>query len=121
MTDERTKAYQRLCDWRHNVGSTAIALIMSLLQCADSNQEVTEMANMLLENFSFLYESLDTRKSEGAFRSQFMLQLLNMTHLQSTNSAMQNAAGPSPFDYCGIIGLCGAAVRVFALNNLIYK
>ncbi|KAF8119396.1 hypothetical protein EV363DRAFT_1103259, partial [Boletus edulis] len=74
-------AYQRLCDWRHNVGSTAMAIIMSFLQCADTDDEIRDMADMLLDDFSFLYEDLDASSPKKAFRSNFLLQLLNAAHL----------------------------------------
>ena len=87
---------------------------MSFLQCASSDQEVRDMADMLLESFSFLYADLDASDPKKAFRSNFMLQLLDSAHLQYVNGAMQNVVAICPplHSYCGIIGLCGAAVRL---------
>lgn len=111
--DGKLKANQRLCDWRHNIGSTALTIIMTFLQCADSDVEARDMADMLLESFAFLYQDLDASKPQNAFRSQFMLQLLNMAHLQYVNGAMKSPIPVVPplCSYCGVIGLCGAAVR----------
>ncbi|KAF8424795.1 hypothetical protein L210DRAFT_879295, partial [Boletus edulis BED1] len=109
-------AYQRLCDWRHNVGSTAMAIIMSFLQCADTDDEIRDMADMLLDDFSFLYEDLDASSPKKAFRSNFLLQLLNAAHLQCVNGAIAksfvtNVLSPPLQNYSGIIGLCGAALE----------
>ena len=69
---------------------------------------------MLLESFSFLYADLDTSNLKKAFQSNFMLQLLDSAHIQYMNGAMQNVVTICPplHSYCGIIGLCGAAVRL---------
>ncbi|KAG6369528.1 hypothetical protein JVT61DRAFT_14277, partial [Boletus reticuloceps] len=104
-------AYQRVCDWRHNIGSTAVSIVINFLQCADSDHEVRDMADMLLEDFSFLYEDLDASCAKKAFRSTFLLQLLNTAHLQSIDGAIKSYIGnilsPPLHTYCGIIGLCG--------------
>ncbi|KAF8551141.1 hypothetical protein OG21DRAFT_1499313 [Imleria badia] len=106
-------AYQRLCDWRHNIGSTAVAIIISFMQCADNDREIRDMADMLLDNLSFLYEDLDASSPKKAFRSNFLLQLLNAAHLQCVEGAMKSvvANALSLHGYCGIIGLCGAALE----------
>ena len=99
-------------DWQHNIGSTAIAIVMSLLQCASSDQEVRDMADLLLESFSFLYDNLDSSRPEKVPQSNLMRQLLNSAHLQYVNGAMSHvhAVCPPLYNYCGVIGLCGAAV-----------
>ncbi|KAF8546418.1 hypothetical protein OG21DRAFT_1501980 [Imleria badia] len=109
-------AYQRLCDWRHNVGSTAMAIIMSFLQCADTDDEIRDMADMLLDDFSFLYKDLDASSLKKAFQSNFLLQLLNAAHLQCVNGAIAksfvtNVLSPPLQNYSGIISLCGAALE----------
>ena len=71
------------------------------------------MADMLLEDLLFLYENLDASDFKKAFRSQFMLQLLNTAHLQYVNGAMDKPTMPihPPLgNYSGVIALCGAAV-----------
>ena len=101
-----------MCDWRHNIGSTAIAVIMSLLQCASGDDEVKEMANLLLEDSSFLYDDLNSSSSKKAFRSNIIRQLLNSAHLQHVAGVMSqvHAICPALFNFCGVIALCGAAV-----------
>ena len=112
LNDRRQQAYQRLCDWRHNIASTSLAIIMSLLQCAESDREVRDMADMLLEGCSFMYKDLDSSSTQKAFRSHFMLQLLNAAHLQYVTGAMQSVMciDPPLGNYVGVIGLCGIAV-----------
>jgi hypothetical protein len=85
---------------------------MSLLQCAESDHEVRDMADMLLEGCSFMYKDLDVSNTRGAFRSHFMLQLLNAAHLQYVTGAMQSVMciNPPLGNYMGIIGLCSIAV-----------
>ena len=112
LNDRHKKAYQCLCDWRHNIASTSLAIIMSLLQCAESDHEVRDMADMLLEDCSFIYKDLDSSNMQKAFHSHFMLQLLNTAHLQYMTSAMQSVMciNPPLGNYVGIIGLCGIVV-----------
>ena len=85
---------------------------MSLLQCASSNEDIRDMADLLLEDFSFLYNDLDASSSKKAFRSNVIRQLLNSAHLQYVSGAMSHVHAISPplFNYCGVIALCGAAV-----------
>lgn len=109
-----------MCDWRHNIASTALAIVISLLQCASNDCEVKDMADILLDSCSFLYEDLDTSSPNKAFRSNFMLQLLNAAHLQYVNGALQSlfAISLPLYTYSGIIGLCGAAVCSIKLGNV---
>ncbi|KAN0091448.1 hypothetical protein V8E55_005014, partial [Tylopilus felleus] len=81
-------AYQRLCDWHHNIASTALAIIMIFFQCASSNIEVRDMADMLLEASAFLYDDLNSSSPKKAFRSHFILQLLHTLHLQYVTGAL---------------------------------
>lgn len=72
------------------------------------------MAEMLLEDFAFLYKDLDSSQRKKAFRSHFLLQLLNMAHLQYVTGALKSKVipvAPSLHTYYGVIGLCGVAVR----------
>ena len=100
-----------MCDWRHNIGSTAIAVIMSLLQSA-ARDEFKTMAEILLEDCSFLYDNLDASSPRKAFQSNLVHQLLSSAHLHYVDGAMLRVHGlcPSLYNYCGVIGLCGAAV-----------
>lgn len=113
------KANQCLCDWRHNIGSTALAIIMTFLQCASNDREARDMADMLLESCAFLYKDLDTSNPNKAFRCQFMLQLLNMAHLQYISGALRSEIPVSPplHQYYGVIGLCGAAVCLIYITE----
>ncbi|KAF8549269.1 hypothetical protein OG21DRAFT_1525925 [Imleria badia] len=80
--------------WQGPIVSVAhqrVAMVISLLQSASSDDEVRDMADILLEDCSFLYKDLDAGCPEKAFRSNLVLQLLNATHLH------------------GIIGLYAAA------------
>lgn len=113
INDGHKQAYQRLCDWRHNVASTALAIIMTFMQCASNDREVRDMADMLLEEWSFIYEDLDSSNTKKAFRSHFMLQLLNAAHLQYVTGVMRRSEmciHPPMHNYAGVIGLCGVAV-----------
>ena len=115
ITSRHTNAY--ICDWRHNIGSTAIAIMISFLTSADNQQEVKDMADILLESFSFLYEDLNTSDAKKAFCSTFILQLLSTTHLQAINGAVEFVPGLSPLEtFSGVIGLCDAAVKISSLD-----
>ncbi|KAF8546436.1 hypothetical protein OG21DRAFT_1491207 [Imleria badia] len=73
-------AYQHLCNWRHGVGSVALALCTSFFM--DSQQEtIATEAGELLENNSFLYEDLDSNDSLKAFHSNFIIHLLATTYI----------------------------------------
>jgi hypothetical protein len=67
---------------------------------------------MLLEGCSFMYKDLDSSDTQGAFRSHFMLQLLNAVHLQYVTGAMQSVMciNPPLGNYMGVIGLYGIVV-----------
>ena len=81
---------------------------MTFLQCAENGREVRDMADMLLEESSFIYQDLDLSSTKKAFRSQFMLQLLNTAHLQYVTGAMRSVMciNPPLGNYVGVIGLC---------------
>ncbi|KAH7905577.1 hypothetical protein BJ138DRAFT_1105871 [Hygrophoropsis aurantiaca] len=71
---------QRLREWRSNIGSTAISLIVNFLADIYEN-EVQSFATDLLADFAFLHEDMDSIHPDQAFRSDFMLQLLGTAHL----------------------------------------
>ncbi|KAG2032961.1 hypothetical protein BDR03DRAFT_1014716 [Suillus americanus] len=97
-----SKITQRLCTWRSNFSSTAIALIAnflaSLRECEDEDEEEDEdenenadskekfmmqMAASLLEGYAFLFADPDTCKASEIYRSVFILQMITMTHLNA--------------------------------------
>ena len=81
------QACQRLCQWRSNFGSTAIAPIAHFLV---SNPEIgvpslaqaQELCSKLLEDFTFLYSDQNPRKPENIFQSYFVLYLIGHAHLR---------------------------------------
>jgi len=77
------------------------------------------MANMLLESFTFLYDDLDASNPKKAFPFHFVLQLLNVAHLQYMNWVMQKGmlVVPPLHTYCGVFSLCGAAVCTIDKRN----
>ncbi|KAI6004447.1 hypothetical protein F5J12DRAFT_783420 [Pisolithus orientalis] len=78
--------------WCSNFGSTAITIIAHFLVAGPINNidaksmdlpAIQETCNDLLERFSFLCQDLDHQNPTNTFHSQFILQLLAHTHLQS--------------------------------------
>jgi hypothetical protein len=89
------KVNQRLCSWRSNFGSTAIALIANFLAASrddengddDDDDDGAEyeqgLATFLLENWAFLYEDPETRDADKIYRSVFMLELIESAHINA--------------------------------------
>lgn len=86
------KVNQRICSWRSNFGSTAIALVTNFLAASrdeenDDNDDGTEyeqgLATFLLENWAFLYEDPETRDADKIYRSVFMLELIESAHINA--------------------------------------
>lgn len=115
-----SQAYQWVYDWQHNVASTAITIVISLLQCTSSDHEVKDMADILLESCSCLYTDVEACSPDKAFHSNLMLQLLNAIHLQYVNGSLQSlfAISPPLHTYSGIIALCAAAVCPINQGNV---
>lgn len=83
---------QRICSWRSNFGSTAIALVTNFLAASrdeenDDDDDGTEyeqgLATFLLENWAFLYEDPETRDADKIYRSVFMLELIESAHINA--------------------------------------
>lgn len=92
---------QRLCTWRSNFGSTAIALVANFLASlresednedeADDDEEdtdrkeklMTEVAASLLKDYAFLFTDPNTCKASNIYHSVFVLQMIAMTHLNT--------------------------------------
>ncbi|KAG1886993.1 hypothetical protein F4604DRAFT_1675058 [Suillus subluteus] len=81
---------QRICSWRSNFGSTAIALVTSFLAASrdDENDDDDDgaeyeqgLATFLLENWAFLYEDPETCDADKIYRSVFMLELIESAHI----------------------------------------
>ncbi|KAF8553042.1 hypothetical protein OG21DRAFT_1510681 [Imleria badia] len=106
-------AYQHLCNWRHGVGSAALALCTSFF--IDSQQEtIAAEAGELLENNSFLYKDLDSNDSLKAFHSNFIIHLLATTYIPAIKGFVHED-GLDTYELAhsglkGVLGLCGAAV-----------
>ncbi|KAI6126553.1 hypothetical protein F5141DRAFT_965395, partial [Pisolithus sp. B1] len=78
-------ATRRLSVWRSNFGSTTLTIMAHFLASGTDNAQppdVQETCNELLAGLAFLFHDLDTSKSENAYQSQFLLQLLAHMHLR---------------------------------------
>ncbi|KAI6118057.1 hypothetical protein F5141DRAFT_1000163 [Pisolithus sp. B1] len=79
------QATRQLSVWHSNFGSTALTIMAHFLASGTDDAQppnVQETCNELLAGLTFLFHDLDTSKSENAYRSQFLLQLLAHMHLQ---------------------------------------
>ncbi|KAF8119365.1 hypothetical protein EV363DRAFT_1411022 [Boletus edulis] len=107
-------AYQRLCEWRHGVGSAAIALFTSFF-AGKADDEIEQTAQQLLDKLAFLYEDFDHTQKDKAFRSVFITRLLATTHLHNIKGHVDVPALDTDALVTsgakGIIGLCGAALE----------
>jgi len=110
--DINLQAYQRLCEWRHGIGSAALALFTSFF-AGMADDAIEHTAQQLLEKFTFLYEDFNITEPDKAFRSDFITQLLATTHLCSIKGHVDVPIFGT--DVKGIIGICGAAVPNFIL------
>lgn len=110
------QAYQRLCEWRHGVGSAAIALFTSFF-AGKADDEIEQTAQQLLDKLAFLYEDFDHTQKDKAFRSVFITRLLATTHLHNIKGHVDVPAldtdALATSGAKGIIGLCGAAVFIY--------
>ncbi|KAN0094916.1 hypothetical protein V8E55_003203, partial [Tylopilus felleus] len=75
---------------------------MIFFQCASSNIEVRDMADMLLEASAFLYDDLNSSSPK---------KLLHTSHLQYVTGALHTVHCIHPPNYVGVIGLCGVALE----------
>ncbi|KAG1882421.1 hypothetical protein F4604DRAFT_1921599 [Suillus subluteus] len=85
---------QRICSWRSNFGSTAMALITNFLATSkdDENEDEDEdndidfeqtLAANLLDEWAFLYNDSDVRDPDQIYRSQFMLEMIESAHMNA--------------------------------------
>jgi hypothetical protein len=87
---------QRICSWRSNFGSTAIALVANFLATSKDNEDEDDdeddnddanfeqtLAAELLKEWAFLYEDPEVRDPGQIYRSEFMLEMIEATHLNA--------------------------------------
>ncbi|KAG1847895.1 hypothetical protein F4604DRAFT_1687915 [Suillus subluteus] len=84
----------RICSWRSNFGSTAMALIANFLATSkdDENEDEDEdndidfeqtLAANLLDEWAFLYNDLDVRDPDQIYQSEFMLEMIESAHMNA--------------------------------------
>lgn len=100
---------------------------MTFVQCTSTDHETRDVANMLLKDMLFPYKDLNTGDPKMVLHLQFMLQLLNMVHLQYVNSTFTIPIPVCPplGTYVGVIALCRAAVgpidlQINLTDNVMY-
>ena len=76
------KTLQHLSEWRSNIGSTALAIVVDFCSRVKGVPE-KDIAQALLEDFAFLYEDTDNRTRETAYKSSFLQQLIASAHLSA--------------------------------------
>ncbi|KAG1722009.1 hypothetical protein EDB19DRAFT_1916954 [Suillus lakei] len=125
---------QRLCTWRSNFGSTAIALIANFLtslrerkdeddeededknENTDSKEKfMTQMAASLLEGYAFLFTDPDTCKASEIYHSVFILQMIAMMHLNAVAGFIDvpelDTSALSSTKMEAVIGACTVALE----------
>ncbi|KAG1903739.1 uncharacterized protein F5891DRAFT_977309 [Suillus fuscotomentosus] len=107
-------ATQRLAEWRSNFGSTGLAIMMDFFtRNADTDPET--LADVLLEDFAFIYEDMENLDPMQAFRSPFMLQLFATAHLHAILGHVEVPALKtyvlSVVGMTGVIGICAASLE----------
>ncbi|KAG2130327.1 uncharacterized protein EDB93DRAFT_1255948 [Suillus bovinus] len=77
-----TVTQQCLSEWRSNISSTVLAIIVDFCSCIKDapNALVTKQ---LLKDFSFISEDPDNISRETAYLSAFVLQMITSTHLSA--------------------------------------
>ncbi|KAI6162854.1 hypothetical protein EDD17DRAFT_1756885 [Pisolithus thermaeus] len=80
-------ATQQLSTWCSNFDSTALTVRAHFLALGSEDTQhpdaIWETCKELLDGLAFLFQDLSPMKPENAYQSQFLLQLLTLTHLQS--------------------------------------
>ncbi|KAG1750516.1 uncharacterized protein EDB91DRAFT_1078536 [Suillus paluster] len=71
---------QQLSEWRSNIGSAALAIIVDFCSCIKDAPNA-EVAKQLLKKYVFIYEDSDNILWEMAYLSAFILQLMATNHL----------------------------------------
>jgi hypothetical protein len=108
---------QQLSEWRSNIGSTALAIIINF--CSHiMDAPKANIAKQLLQNYAFMYEDSDNMTQDTAYLSVFVLQMIASTHL---STIIDHADVPTLHTdeltlgkgMDGVIMLCVVAVRFF--------
>ncbi|KAG1748368.1 uncharacterized protein EDB91DRAFT_1016968, partial [Suillus paluster] len=83
---------QRICSWRSNFGSTAMALIANFLATSKDDENKDEdddidfeqtLAANLLDEWAFLYNNPDVRDPDQIYLSEFMLEMIKSAHMNA--------------------------------------
>ena len=123
MTYFLQQASQRLCTWRSNFGSTAVAIIAHFLVSNKkigvlSLQQVEELCSGLLKGLAVLYPNQDSEKPANLFQSCFVLYLLGHAHLRPCAGAPDipelSIGDPKNTGIKGALALTCAAVCTIA-------
>ncbi|KAG2347029.1 hypothetical protein BDR05DRAFT_996814 [Suillus weaverae] len=110
---------QRVSEWCSTFGSTVLAIVIDF--CA-SNQDSTptELADLLLAHYAFLYPNPDIIDKKETFRSAFVQELLATVHLSRimghADVPVLNTDGLIKHGFVGALGLCAVSLkRAFTL------
>lgn len=118
------KVNQRLCSWRSNFRSTAIALVTNFLAASKADEDDEDeddtsdfeqvLATNLLEDYAFLYEDPETRDPDQIYRSIFMLEMIEAAHINAIAGFLDvpalNTHGLHLNGMQAVIAACAAAV-----------
>ncbi|KIK81547.1 hypothetical protein PAXRUDRAFT_27844 [Paxillus rubicundulus Ve08.2h10] len=107
---------QQLLEWRSNIGSTALTMMIDFFAELDDNANIVEVAKALQDGYKFWQEDPDDVSPSCAYRSSFMLELLTSAYLSNVSGAInipqwetkELLAGK---DMESVIALCAAAVE----------
>ncbi|KAG1793707.1 uncharacterized protein HD556DRAFT_1476976 [Suillus plorans] len=116
---------QRLCSWRSNFGSTAIALVTNFLAASKADEDDEDeddtsdfeqvLATNLLEDYAFLYEDPETRDPDQIYRSIFMLEMIEAAHINAIAGFLDvpalNTHGLHLNGMQAVIAACAAALE----------
>ncbi|KAG1892001.1 hypothetical protein F4604DRAFT_1565083, partial [Suillus subluteus] len=102
-------ALQRLSDWRHNIGHSAVSVLASFMLSQDdveTDRDREDFANSLLFKLGFLYGHItEDGKFQKPFQSDLILEVL-VQHSHSTSGAINRHRSPTDITHArGAIGL----------------
>ncbi|KAG1874420.1 hypothetical protein F4604DRAFT_1925295 [Suillus subluteus] len=75
-------AQQWLSEWRSNIGSTVLAIIVDFCSCI-TDAPNADIAKQLLQNYTFMYEDSDNILWDTAYLLVFVLRMITSTHLSA--------------------------------------
>jgi hypothetical protein len=103
---------QRLSEWRSNIGSTALAIVVDF--CSRIKDAPNDLvAKQLLKDCAFVYEDPDNISRETAYLSAFVLQMIASTHLSASVPALNTDELALGKGMDGVIVLCIVAMSFF--------